>query len=215
MNHFVIVGSGGHARELAEVARARCELGVGPTLTGFLDDDPSKHGSELNGLPVLGDLSWLRDHPDHGAIIGIGAPTTKRAVAARLHELAIPSPTLVHPRAELSPFIALAPGVVIAAGCVLTTQIRIGAHAHLNRMCSVGHDCVVGDYVHLAPGTILSGNVTIDEGCDLGTSVSVIPGIRVGAWTRVGAGACVTRDLPSQVTAVGVPARVVTQAPDR
>ena len=43
----------------------------------------------------------------------------------------------------------------------------------------------------------------------LGRGVVVLPGVRIGAGTIVGAGSVVARDLPDDVVAVGVPARVV------
>ena len=77
----------------------------------------------------------------------------------------------------------------------------------LNTGATVDHDCVIGDAVHIAPGSHLAGNVTLEEGVFLGIGTVVIPGRRIGAWTRVGAGAAVVHDLAANVTAIGVPAR--------
>lgn len=49
----------------------------------------------------------------------------------------------------------------------------------------------------------------------LGGGVIICPGVRIGADTVVGAGAVVTKDLPSGVVAVGTPARVVRSLDDR
>lgn len=73
----------------------------------------------------------------------------------------------------------------------------------------MSHDTKLGDYSTLNPGVNLAGNVSIGEGCYLGIGCSVIQSITIGPWTTVGAGAAVTRDLPANVTAVGVPARVI------
>lgn len=208
---LVIYGSGGHARELALVAHAATESGRGGPLAGFLDDDPDRHGRHVDGVPVLGGADWLAAHDDHAVVLGIGAPASKRDVAQRLDRVGVRWATLVHPRAEVSPFVTLGAGVVITAGCILTSAVQLAAHVHVNRLSTIGHDCTVGAYCHVAPGTVLSGNVTIEEGCELGTGVRIIPGVRVGAWSTIGAGACVVKDVPSHVTAVGVPARVVRE----
>ena len=55
----------------------------------------------------------------------------------------------------------------------------------------------------------MSGHVILGEGVKIGTSAVILPGVRVGAWSIVGAGAVVTRDIPDNVTAVGVPAKVI------
>lgn len=205
---LVIIGSGGHGRELADVVEACIDDGRPWELLGFLDDDERRHGETVRGLPILGGSEWLRQHRDVRVVLGIGSPEVKRRVVEKLGSTVRYQP-LVHPRAEVTRFVEIGPGVVITAGCVVTNEIKLGAHVHLNRNCTVGHDCVVGDYVHLAPGCVLSGNVHIEEGCDIGTSACVIQNLTVGAWTIVGAGAAVVRDLPAFATAVGVPARVI------
>jgi UDP-perosamine 4-acetyltransferase len=64
----------------------------------------------------------------------------------------------------------------------------------------------------IAPGAHLGGTAILEEGVFLGIGSSVIPGRRIGAWTAVGAGAAVIHDLPAQVLAVGVPARVLEKS---
>jgi acetyltransferase-like isoleucine patch superfamily enzyme len=72
----------------------------------------------------------------------------------------------------------------------------------------VDHDCDIGEFVHIAPGTHLAGNVRVETGAFVGTGVSVIPGMRIGRWSVIGAGGVVICDVPEEVTVVGVPARV-------
>ncbi|MGZ9197173.1 MAG: DapH/DapD/GlmU-related protein, partial [Candidatus Deferrimicrobiaceae bacterium] len=74
---------------------------------------------------------------------------------------------------------------------------------------SVDHDCAIGDFVHICPGAHLGGAVVVEEGTFLGVGSSVVPGIRIGRWSVIGAGAVVTKDIPDNCTAVGVPARVI------
>jgi acetyltransferase EpsM len=85
----------------------------------------------------------------------------------------------------------------------------IDDHAILNVAATVSHDTRIGPYSMLNPGVHLAGNVTVGEGCYLGVSSSIIHGLSIGSWTTIGAGAVVVRDLPENVTAVGVPARVI------
>ncbi|MDA4896599.1 acetyltransferase, partial [Streptomyces sp. MS2A] len=73
----------------------------------------------------------------------------------------------------------------------------------------VEHDNRIGDYVHLSPGTVLTGGVTVMEGAHLGAGTAVIPGKTVGRWSVTGAGAAVIHDIPDNCTAVGVPARMI------
>lgn len=208
MARIVVVGAGGHGREIADVVMACREAGEDVELLGFVDDDERLHGVRFLRAPVLGPIEWLSGRATEiEAVLGIGAPRIKQAVAERVRGLGIPFRHLVHPRASLTRWVRLSEGVVITAGCVLTNEIEVGAHAHVNRCATIGHDCRIGPYCHIAPGAVVSGNVRIEEGCDIGANATILQNLSVGAWTVVGAGAVVTRSLPSGVTAVGIPAR--------
>lgn len=205
---LVIIGAGGHAREIADVAVACAAQGGALEVLGFVDDNPELIGQKLNGVPVLGTTDWLREaSAELVAICGIGSPHVRRKVVELLPNVRFT--TLVHPAAVVTPWMTLGTGVVITAGCVLTNSIVLGAHTHINRCATVSHDTVIGDFVHVSPGCVLSGNVNVGDECDLGAGAVIIPGITIGARTVVGAGAVIIRDLPADVTAVGNPARVI------
>jgi acetyltransferase-like isoleucine patch superfamily enzyme len=102
----------------------------------------------------------------------------------------------------------------VCAGCQITTDIDVGAHAHVNIGCTIGHDSTLCDFVTLNPGVNVSGNVKLAEGVEVGTGSLMIPHADVGAWSVVGAGSVVTRALPANVTAVGAPAKAIKSRPD-
>ena len=79
----------------------------------------------------------------------------------------------------------------------------------LNTGCSVDHDSQLSDGVHICPGAHLAGEVNVGARSCIGIGASVVQQVRIGSDVIVGAGSVVVRDIPSSVTAVGVPARVV------
>ena len=85
----------------------------------------------------------------------------------------------------------------------------VGENCILNTGAIVEHDCIVADHVHLSPAVTLCGKVTVGSFTHLGAGVTVIPGTSIGARAVVGAGAVVLQEIPSDSTAVGVPARVI------
>jgi sugar O-acyltransferase (sialic acid O-acetyltransferase NeuD family) len=214
---LVIIGAGGHAREVAELVADVNADGASWELLGFLSDDSSEWGKELNGLPVLGGGEWFerRSPADLHVAIGVGSSPARRTIAhalvARGRNFRIP--VLTHPSAVVSRYAVVGPGTQITAGCIVTANVNIGTFVVLNRACNVSHDCQLGDYVTVAPGVQLAGNVTLGAGCDVGIGASVIQGVGVGEWTIVGAGAAVTESLPANCTAVGVPAKVIKERP--
>ena len=84
----------------------------------------------------------------------------------------------------------------------------IQKHTIINTGSIIEHDTVVGDFAHISPKATLTGNVTIEEGVHIGAGATVIPQVSVGKWSTIGAGATVTRNIPSDCTAVGTPAKI-------
>lgn len=210
MRPIILYGASELGRDVASMAPALRAAG-GPELRGFLDDRSAVHGAQVLGLPVLGGGEWL-DGPEGReveVVITIGDPRVRRRIAERLAAKGVRFATVVHPTAVLTPWVEVGEGTIVMAGCTFTADVRVGRHVVLNPNCTLAHDVVVGDYAYLSPSCDLAGHAEVGEGCHLGTGAVIIPSRRVGARAVLGAGAVVTRDVPADVTAVGVPARVL------
>lgn len=205
MSGITVVGSGGHAKVVVGLCRA-----AGIRVDRVVDDNLARDGATLLGVPVC---APAREHLPRGgrAVVAIGDNAARLRVAQELDDLVGEWVTLVHPRAFVDGTVTLGPGTVVFAGAVIQPDTVVGDHVIINTSASVDHDGVLGDGVHLAPGVHLAGNVHVGRGSFLGVGVGVIPGRKIGARTIVGAGAVVVRDLPDDVTAMGVPARVTKE----
>jgi sugar O-acyltransferase (sialic acid O-acetyltransferase NeuD family) len=212
---LVIIGAGGFGREVHDVVDAiNAQVGVGARpieVVGYLADGGADVDLLPDGVPFLGPVEMLTGLPaDVSYVIGIGSGVARR----RIDQWAIghgrQAATLIHPSAQIGRNrVSFGPGTIIGATCVVTTNVRVGRHVHLNIGATVGHDVVLGDYVTVNPQVAISGYVVLEDEVELGAASTVIPRRRIGARTVVGAGAAVIRDLPADVTAVGVPARPV------
>jgi sugar O-acyltransferase (sialic acid O-acetyltransferase NeuD family) len=208
---IVILGAGGHAREVLDVIDAINQENPRFEMLGFVvEPGYEPPGTMINDKPVLGHFDWLEEHRGEvKAVCGVGFSAPRYRVVKKMDQLGVKFVNLVHPNALLTRWVTMGTGVIITAGCILTNQITIGNHVHINRMSNIGHDNVLEDFATVSPGANLSGNVTLKEGCFIGTGASIIEGQTVGAWSRIGAGAAVIDDIPANTTAVGVPAEVV------
>jgi sugar O-acyltransferase (sialic acid O-acetyltransferase NeuD family) len=199
---LVIIGCGGHGRELFGIAAA---AGDRWKVLGFLDDAPREENRrrvERLGVEVLGPVAAL-ESLDASYVIGIGDPRIRARIAVPGRRAA----TLIHPAATVGLENDLSEGVVLFAGARLTTNVTLGRHVHLNQNATVGHDSVLEDFVQVNPLAAVSGDCRIGEAALIGTTAAVLQGLTVGARAIVGAGACVVRDVPPAAVVKGVPAR--------
>lgn len=210
MKDLVIIGAGGLARETAWLVK---EINVNePTwrLLGFLDRDESKWRKVHNGVEVIGGLETIKKlSNDFYFVCAIAEPSYKKRIVSELSLINYRYATLIHPEVKFSPTIKIGEGVIIQKGTILTTDIIIGDHVSVNPCCGIGHDVVIEDYVTLMWRVNLSGAVRVREGCMLGTGVTVLQEKTISEYSVVGAGAVVTKDLPANCTAAGVPAKII------
>ena len=211
MKRVVIIGAGGHGREVADIIRHQAQAGAPVEALGFADDNRDLHGQSLGGLPVLGDWTWFEgvDRQEVAVVCAVGSPQICRRLVERAHELGLSFASVISPLAHISNLARLGEGVTVFPNVIINTGAFIDSYSILNVAVTVSHDAKVGRYSNINPGVHLAGNVTIGEGCYIGMGTNVIQGRTVGAWSVVGAGAAVIRDLPGGVTAVGVPAEII------
>lgn len=204
MKPIWIIGAGGLAKVVIDTLRASRS----GEIAGVLDDDPGRWGTEVLGVPVIGDVSIesLARLGIERAVIAIGSNRVRAQVAQRLSER-LDWAITVHPMAYLGQGVRLGKGAIVFAGAVIQPDVTVGSHTIVNVGSSISHDSIVSDFVHVGPGARVAGGVRVGYGALLGVASCVIPGRSVGAWATIGAGGVVTRDIPDGVTAKGVPAR--------
>jgi sugar O-acyltransferase (sialic acid O-acetyltransferase NeuD family) len=198
-----IIGAGGHAKVVVGAL-----VSSGATIAGLYDDNPSRRGGFIMGVPVVGSCSDFAKVGAARAIIAIGSNAARRKIASLN-----PAAEWVHAfhrTAWVDASARVGQGSVVFAGAVVQPDAVIGAHCIINTSATVDHDCVIRDFVHLAPGVHLAGDVSIEEGAFLGVGACVIPGIKIGRGAVVGAGAVVIRDVRDGATVIGVPAREIS-----
>lgn len=202
----LIVGAGGHGRVVADILLCEREAGGCVEPIGFVDDAPGLAGARFFGLPVHGPVVSSSRIVHDAVIVAVGDNGVRAGLYERLRRAGERFVTARHPSALLARDVVLGSGVMVCAGVVVNCGTVIGANVILNTGATIDHDCTVADHVHIAPGTHLGGNVAVGDGAFLGIGSAVIPGRSIGAWSTVGAGALVHRDVTPGLTVVGVPA---------
>jgi len=203
---LIIIGCGGFGREVASLVRRINEKRVEWNLLGFLDDNPPN--SKVANLNVLGKVTDANKFLNCYFVISLGNPQIKKDVLKNL-----PSnsrfATLIHPHVEIGDRSRIGFGSIICAGTIITVDTTIGNHVILNLGCTVGHDAFIGDYVSIMPSTNISGEVEIEECVYIGTGTKIINQVKIGRNAILGAGSVVSKSIPDNCTAVGVPAKPI------
>lgn len=172
----------------------------GEKVKAFVDDNPVL--DVYDGRKVLHSTEEV-----DVLIVSIGDNAARKRVVERLGDKRFG--LAIHPSAVVSPSAIIGDGTVVMAGAVINAGAVIGRHCIINTGASVDHECVLGDYVHVAPHASLCGQVQVGEGTLMGVGSCAIPCVKVGCWSTVGAGSSAVCDIPDGVIAVGMPAKII------
>lgn len=208
MKNIVILGSGGFAREVAWLLEENNKIKQEWNILGFISSDTN---DSLLSYPIVGDDDWLLAYKDEiYAVCAVGDPKIRAKIVEKYknkHNVFFPA--IISHYARISEKVKLGRGCIICAGCILTVDITIGDFCICNLNCTLGHDDKIGNFVTISPGSNISGCVEIGDFSDIGTGTAIIPNANIGSNVIIGAGSVVIKNIPSDSTAVGVPAKVI------
>lgn len=204
MMKFILIGDSGHGKVIED-----CIVAARNKVIAKLDDKYTTVFQE--GSYVKGPLSAIHEllDKDTKVVISIGHNLIRKKIVERLQLDGDMYGIVIHPSAIMSASSSIKNGTVIMPNVVVNADSVIGGHAILNTGCIVEHDCRIGDYAHISPGTVLTGGVIVGEGTQVGAKTSVNPLVNIGEWSIVGAGSAVIKNIPNNVTVVGVPTKVI------
>jgi sugar O-acyltransferase (sialic acid O-acetyltransferase NeuD family) len=97
----------------------------------------------------------------------------------------------------------------IGPNAVVNSKAIIGKGSIINSGAVVEHECIVGNYSHVAPGAVLAGNVVLGAECFIGAKSVIKEGVQITDNVTIGAGTVVIKDILEQGTYVGNPARKI------
>lgn len=202
---IILIGYSGHAFVVAETA-----LENGFDVIGYSDKD--KSDSNPYNLSYLGFeknddfIGWKKKV---SFVLGIGDNTLRQNIADLIESRGKTLETIVHKTAHISKNAEIGKGSFINKNVVVNALAVVGKNVILNTGCIVEHECVLQDAVHVAPGAVLAGDVSIGERTFVGANAVVKQGISIGKDVIIGAGCVVITNIPDGKKVVGNPGRII------
>ncbi|MGO1383681.1 MAG: hypothetical protein ACTHU1_02665 [Arachnia sp.] len=211
---IVILGAGTYGPVIGELAES-----CGYQVVRYLDDDPSRFGAVLEGVPVNGPIaSGVEALPPGSAVaVAIGNNDARLRWLREGQDRGLEVPSLVSPSAVVSPTAVLAEGVYLHPGCHVWTHAKLGAGTILSPHATVAHHTKLGDSCFVSTGANVGASITVGGQSMFGIGSTISTGVKnVAHHTFVGAGATIIRDTEPFGVYVGSPGRLIkVNPPDR
>ncbi len=181
---------------------------------GFIDNNKLKWNSDICSYPVFGGMSKVKELSSMGYVFcnlvthdSITRYETTKELLANGAKLV----NLIHPSVNLE-LVKIGLGQYIQENVVLQANVSIGDNCSIHMGSLIGHETKIGNSTFIAHGCNLSGAVNVEDGVFIGTGVSIIPKIKIGKWSIIGAGSVITKDVDPYSIIAGNPGRVIKMA---
>lgn len=208
---LVVWGAKGPALIVADIIRLRGEYDI----VGYLDNlNPERKNTSFGGAKVLGgeeELDSLWKAGVRHVIFAFQNNAARLRLAEMVKARGFTLAVAIHPTASVAAEAQIGAGTVVRAQSAIGPETRIGENCIIGYGAMVSHNCIIEDGVHLASGVNVAGSVRVGRATWVGMGATIIDPRSVGSNSLIGAGAVVTADMPDDVVAYGVPAKIVRE----
>jgi sugar O-acyltransferase (sialic acid O-acetyltransferase NeuD family) len=195
---MILYGAGGHGKVVYD-----CLLSQDISFTGIFDDNPQK--KLFAGIKVISPYQPGKFSGEN-LIISIGSNTDRHRISNIVrHSFG----EIVHKTVYMAKDSTISRGSMLLANVVIQPGVLIGEHVIINTGSIIEHDCQIDGFVHVGPGAVVCGGVSIGKGALIGANATILPGISIGAWAIIGAGSVIPKDVSAGKKVIGNPGRII------
>lgn len=208
---ILILGCGGHAESVCDSISRLGSYSIGliaPEIPHSISIPSAHYAGNDSDLHRL----WSEGYTQ--AFVAIGGAETislREKLTDVIRDLGFIIPTIIDPSAIIGYNVKVGSGVFIGKHVVLNTNIVIGNNSIINTSCTIEHGCIIGDFSHIAPGTIVCGNVFVGSNVHVGAGSVIRQNVHVNDGSVIGMGSVVLSDIPSRVMAYGNPCHAMKE----
>lgn len=185
MEDIIIVGYGGHAKSVIDCIERQKKYNI----IGYTDEIDRR-----GRYPYLGTDDVLQEYYNRGTqnaaiCIGyLGKGNVREALYEKTKKIGYRLPIIVDPSAIISETAEITEGTFIGKGAIVNAEAKIGKMSIINTKALIEHECVVGDFVHIAVGAVLCGQVKVGIASFIGANATVIQCQEIGDRRIIPAG---------------------------
>jgi sugar O-acyltransferase (sialic acid O-acetyltransferase NeuD family) len=208
MKQCIIIGAGTYGQVYAKY------LGDEYEVIGFIDDNPTLKGAEVENIKVIGDTSYsfifLAENPNVFVFVPIGNNSIRQRLLKEYSERGISTPSFIHPQTIIHPTVIIGKGVYILPATNIMPDTIIGDFVMISMGVNIAHHNKIAEGCFFSQGTNIGASVKIGEQAYFGIGSTLMTGVKeVGQHSLIGAGAVVIKDVPDFAVVVGNPAKVI------
>lgn len=207
-----IYGAGATAQELYEMLQ---KMNMQKWQSIIFIDDTKDEGIFLNCSRMpFESFAERYDINEAEIIIAIGEPSARKKLFEKIKLRGYSLPTIVHPDAYISPTAQLGEGCIVKMLSIISSNTVIGNNVYIQSNAIVGHDVVIKDNCQISSYSNISGHCSIGENVFIGVNSCIKDEINIGNNVIIGMAAAVMKNVESDVTVLGNPARVIAKDKD-
>lgn len=171
MEDIVLVGFGGHAKSIIDCIKRQNKYRI----VGYTD--LYDKNCEYTYLGTDEVLIQLYKNGIKNAVICVGylgKDNVREVLFNRLKVIGYSLPVISDPSAIISSSSIIDEATFIGKNVVINAETKIGKCCIINTGVIIEHECIVGDFSHIAVGSILCGQVEIGKSCFIGANATII-----------------------------------------
>ena len=146
--------------------------------------------------------------------IGVGKPFIRYKLYEKFKAIGGVYTSTISDKASVGKFdVEIGEGTNILNNAIISNTAKLGKGCLVYYSVIITHDCKIGHFVELSPNAILLGNVTVGDFSQIGSNATILPNVSLGKNVIIGAGSVVTKDIPDNCLALGIPAQIIKSIP--
>lgn len=203
---MVIVGAGGHAKEVFEILQTIKKV---KSEHLFFFDDINIHTQQIYGLEVIHNIDKIP--LDSELILSIGGIPSRKIVFDKFMQCNSQTKwvnIIAHNASIAQKDVTLGYALNIMQFVMISPSVQIGNGTLINARTNIHHDVLIGDFCEICPMVTITGGCEIGDEVFIGTGATILPNIKIGSNAVIGSGAVVIKDVPAGVTVTGIPAKI-------